>query len=219
MGAVVSDLTALARIRNAALDGFAADGVAATSIRDVAKRAGVSPGLVQHYFASKSALVQAVNEYVIQIAAEAFRDLPESGSAVDVQQQLGDTVTASVRKHPTALLYVARCSADGEPAALQIFDAFVAIVQEHWQRLAEEGLLRPDIDLTWSALQGVVLVLGTVLFNAAINRHLPAPYFTPEQLERWNSANNALFREGAYRTKAVAPADGARQPKQTDTTP
>jgi AcrR family transcriptional regulator len=199
MGVAVSDLTALARIRNAALDGFAADGVAATSIRDVAKRAGVSPGLVQHYFASKAALVQAVNEYVVQIASEAFRDLPESGSAVDVQQQLGDTVTASVREHPTALLYVARCSADGEPAALQIFDAFVAIVREHWQRLADQGLLRPDTDLTWSALQGVVLVLGTVLLKDAFDRHLPAPFFTAEQMERWNTANNALFRQGVYR--------------------
>jgi len=45
----VSDLNAAARIRNAALEGFAANGVAATSIRDVAAAAGVSPGLVQHH--------------------------------------------------------------------------------------------------------------------------------------------------------------------------
>ena len=68
MEGVVSDLTGLARIRNAALEGFARDGVAATSIRDVAKRAGVSPGLVQHYFQSKAALVEAVNAHVLAIA-------------------------------------------------------------------------------------------------------------------------------------------------------
>jgi AcrR family transcriptional regulator len=200
MSVPVSDLTAHAQIRNAALEGFASDGVAATSIRGIAKRAQVSPGLVQHYFPSKSALVQAVTEYVVEIAVAALRDLPEDGSPIDVQQQLGDSVTASVREHPSALLYVARCAADGEPAALQIFDAFVVLVREHWKRLADRGLLRPDADLTWTTLQGVVLVLGTTLFKDAIERHLPAPFFAPEQLERWNTANNALFREGAYRT-------------------
>ncbi len=199
-GTRLSDLTALARIRNGALEGFATNGVAATSIRDVAKRAGVSPGLVQHYFQSKAALVQAVTEYVVEIATDALGGLPEDGSLIDAQQQLGNRVTAAVREHSAALLYVARCAADGESAALQIFDAFVALVREHWQRLADQGLLRPDTDLTWTALQGVVLVLGTALFKDAIERHLPAPVLAPEQLERWNTANNALFRDGAYRT-------------------
>src|SRR5206468_4735750 len=50
-----SDLTGAARIRDAALRQFAARGVAAASLRHVAKAAGVSPGLVQHHFRSKAA--------------------------------------------------------------------------------------------------------------------------------------------------------------------
>jgi AcrR family transcriptional regulator len=206
MEGVVSDLTGLARIRNAALEGFARDGVAATSIRDVAKRAGVSPGLVQHYFASKAALVEAVNAHVVEIAVRAFSDLVEDGSPVAAQQELGDRVTAFVAEHPTALLYVARSAADGEPAALEMFDAFLAIAREQWRRLDARGLLRADADLEWTALHAAVHVLGTVLLKDAIDRHLPAPFYTPEQLERWNMASNALFREGTYRT-ATTPED------------
>src|SRR5437899_7555139 len=66
-----SDLTAVARIRNAALRHFAARGVAATSIRDVARAARVSPGLVQHHFHSKARLRRAVDEFVIRRALEA----------------------------------------------------------------------------------------------------------------------------------------------------
>ncbi len=205
-GAAVADLTGLARIRNAALESFARDGVAATSIRDVAKEAGVSPGLVQHYFSTKAALVEAVNGHVVRIATDAFADLSESGSPIEAQQELGDRVTAFVREHPTALLYVARSAADGEEAALEIFDAFVAIAQDQWQRLADHDLLRPDADLTWTALHAVVLVLGTVLLRDAVDRHLPQPFFTPAQLERWNAASNALFRLGTYR---ATPAVGA----------
>ena len=194
-----SDLTGLARIRNAALEGFARDGVAATSIRDVAKRAGVSPGLVQHHFPTKAALVDAVTEHVVALATEAFSDLSENGSPMQAQQELGDRVTAFVAEHPTAVLYVARSAADGEQAALEIFDAFVAIAREQWRRLDDRGLLRADVDLEWTALHAVVHVLGTLLLKDAIDRHLPAPFFTPAQLERWNAASNALFREGTYR--------------------
>jgi AcrR family transcriptional regulator len=202
MQAPPSDLTGLARIRNAALEGFARDGVPATSIRDVAKCAGVSPGLVQHYFPTKTALVEAVNAHVLALATDAFRDLSENTTPIEAQQELGDRVTAFVAEHPTALLYVARSTADRDDAALGIFDAFVAIAQAQWQRLADHDLLRPDTDLTWTALHAVVMILGTVLLNDAIDRHLPAPFFTPAQLDRWNAASNALFREGTYRRDA-----------------
>ncbi|HXA54663.1 MAG TPA: helix-turn-helix domain-containing protein [Solirubrobacteraceae bacterium] len=206
MEAPASDLTGLARIRNAALEGFARDGVYATSIRDVAKRAGVSPGLVQHYFPSKTALVEAVNVHVLRLATDAFNDLSGHTTPIEAQQELGDRVTAFVAEHPTALLYVARSTADRDDAALGIFDAFVAIAHAQWQRLADNDLLRPDTDLTWTALHAVVMILGTVLLTDAIERHLPEPFFTPTQLDRWNAASNALFREGTY-LQGVPPGD------------
>lgn len=206
MEAPASDLTGLARIRNAALEGFARDGVPATSIRDVAKRAGVSPGLVQHYFPSKTALVEAVNTHVLELATDAFTDLSENTTPIEAQQELGDRVTAFVAEHPTALLYVARSTADRDDAALGIFDAFVAIAGAQWQRLADNDLLRPDTDLTWTALHAVVMILGTILLRDAIERHLPEPFFMPAQLDRWNAASNALFREGTYRA-AIPPGN------------
>ncbi len=202
MRVLTSDLTNYARVRNAALDGFARDGVAGTSIRDVAKAAGVSPGLVQHHFPTKAALIESVNDYVVEIATDAFSEPPTSSSPTDVQQELGDRVTAFMREHPTALLYVARSVADGDEAALGIFDAFLAIAGAQWQTLSDHDLLRPDADLTWTALHVVVLNLGTILFVDAINRHLPEPFSSSEQLERWNTASNALFREGMYRVES-----------------
>src|SRR3989442_8290525 len=77
-----SDLTAAARIREAALRLFAARGVSGASIRDVAKAAGVSPGLVQHHFRSKARLRRAVEESVIRRATEAFGRPIGGGSPV-----------------------------------------------------------------------------------------------------------------------------------------
>jgi TetR/AcrR family transcriptional regulator, regulator of cefoperazone and chloramphenicol sensitivity len=205
MRVLASDLTSYARVRNAALEGFARDGVGATSIRDVAKAAEVSPGLVQHHFPNKAALIDAVNDYVIDIATHAFSQPPDKDSPADIQQQLGDRVTALMREHPTTLRYVARSAADGDETALGLFDAFLAIARAQWQALADRDLLRPDTDITWAALHAVVINLGTILLKDAIDRHLPAPFFAPEQLERWNTASNALFREGVYRTPSTTP--------------
>jgi hypothetical protein len=94
---------------------------------------------------------------------------------------------------------LARSAADGDQAALEVFDAFIAIAQRQWQRLADHDLLRSGTDLTWTTLHAVVFVLGTVLLRGAVERHLPQPFYTPEQLERWNAASNALFKEGTSR--------------------
>jgi AcrR family transcriptional regulator len=187
------------RICEAALLGFAESGVAATSIRDVAAAVGVSPGLVQHHFATKDELRGAVNRYVVDRATETFAKLPAGESAEEIQRELGDRVTGWAREHPEALRYVARLSADEDPEALQIFDALLEIARDQWRRLAEEGMLRPDIDIEWAALQAIVLILGSALFDGAISRHLPAPWRDPQQLEHWNRANSDLFRRGLYK--------------------
>ncbi|HTD57979.1 MAG TPA: TetR/AcrR family transcriptional regulator [Solirubrobacteraceae bacterium] len=207
MRVLASDLTTYARVRNAALEGFARDGVAGTSIRDVAKAAEVSPGLVQHHFSNKAALIEAVNDYVIDIATNAFSRPPDNDSPADIQQQLGDRVTALVSEHPTALRYVARSAADGDETALELFDTFLTISRAQWQAVADQDLLRPDTDIAWAALHAVVINLGTILLTDAIDRHLPEPFFTPEQLQRWNTASSALFREGIYRTPSTPESD------------
>jgi AcrR family transcriptional regulator len=186
------------RICEAALRGFAESGVDATSIRDVAAAAGVSAGLVQHHFATKDELRAAVNGYVVERAADTFAELPSAESATEILRELGNRVTALAREHPEALLYVARLSADRDPAALEIFDAFLEIARQQWGRLAEMGLLRADLDMEWAAIQVIVLILGSAIFEGAIGRHLPAPWREPDQLERWNRANAELLRRGLY---------------------
>jgi AcrR family transcriptional regulator len=163
----------------------------------VAAAAGVSPGLVQHHFSTKDGLRDAVNEYVIAVAVETFQDLAEDSEAADAWATMGDTVTAWVRDNAVALRYVARSLVEGDADALRIFDALVEIARANWLApLARSGALDPEIDKTWAAVHVVVFNLASVLFESAINRHLPEPFFTPEQLQRWNAATTDLYRRG-----------------------
>src|ERR1700727_2312612 len=126
-----SDLSAQARIRNAALEGFAARGVAQTSIRDVARAAGVSPGLVQHHFGTKEGLRTAVNEYVVAVAVETFADLVSEESQ-EAWTAMGGTVTAWVSDNAIALRYLARGLSEGDEEASKIFEALLEIARTKW---------------------------------------------------------------------------------------
>lgn len=192
------DLTSAARIRNAALERFAQAGIADTSIRDVAKAAGVSPGLVQHHFKTKDKLRQAVNDHVTASVVAAFADLREIEQADDPIAAAGDRITAFIAGDPVAMRYLGRALADGDPTARQIFDAFVGVIESGIERVARRRALRPDLDLRWAALHLVVFNLATVLFEGAISANLPAPLFDAEQLRRWNVATTELYRDGMF---------------------
>jgi AcrR family transcriptional regulator len=119
------DLTARARIRDAALRLFAERGIGATTIRDIAKAAGVSGGLVRHHFGSKEALRDACDAYALdrlmRIKEQAILD-----------GQLGDVGFMSA-VHPTVLSlyrYLARALLDGSPAAAGMFDEMVELAEQ-----------------------------------------------------------------------------------------
>jgi AcrR family transcriptional regulator len=193
------DLTAAARIRNAALEGFARNGIEATSVREVAKAAKVSAGLVQHHYKTKAELQQAVNDYVSGIAAEFFDGVQETtktGKVAELLQAIGDRIMALVRDHSLAILYVLRCVNQGDRAGLDIFDEFMALANSQVERLARDGILRSDVDKAWTALHVVTLNLGTVLLEPAIDRYLERPFRDSRELERWTRASTQLFLRG-----------------------
>jgi AcrR family transcriptional regulator len=193
-----ADLTSAARIRAAALEGFATRGVEATSIRAVAAAAGVSPGLVQHHYPSKDALRAAVHEHVLAVAAESLSDLPRDAQASEFADEVGRRITNVFRDSPLAFRYIARGIADGDPVVLELFDALVAMTGVVADEDIRDGRMRPDVDPIWARLHVLVYNLGVVLLEEAINRHLPDPLRTEVGLERWRQSATSMFRQGLY---------------------
>jgi AcrR family transcriptional regulator len=120
------DLTARARIRDAALTLFAERGIDAATIRDIAKAAGVSSGLVRHHFGSKEGLRDACDTY----ALDRLTSLKEEAV---LEGHLGDAGFLGAI-HPTVLSlyrYLVRSLLDGSSAATAMFDDLVKFT-EHW---------------------------------------------------------------------------------------
>jgi AcrR family transcriptional regulator len=75
------------RLRDAALALFADRGYAATTVRAIAERAGVTPGLVVHHYGTKEALRAAVDRHVLDSITTAFADVKSISPADEAKSR------------------------------------------------------------------------------------------------------------------------------------
>lgn len=107
-----SDLTARARIRDAALEQFAEKGINGATMRGIASVAGVSLGLVQHHFGTKAGLRLACDELVIEVFNRRLLHLHDKDQLANTNA-LGELFAES----PLLLRYLSRAALDGSPTA------------------------------------------------------------------------------------------------------
>jgi AcrR family transcriptional regulator len=163
------DLTARARIREAALRHFAEEGYRGATIRGIAQTAGVSPGLLRHHFGSKEELRAACDEYVFEI----LRRLN-----VQLLDDPGGVAAAQAAAKPLQR-YIARALADGSATAAPLFDEMVTLT-EQW--LARADGARPDpptVDRRIRAALITAMAAGLPLLHEHVSRALGADMFGP----------------------------------------
>ncbi|MET0419746.1 MAG: TetR family transcriptional regulator [Actinoplanes sp.] len=116
------DLTARARIRDAAITLFAERGIDGATIRDIAQAADVSSGLLRHHFGSKEGLRDACDEHALSELTGISGRLTTLGVL--------DTLT------PRTLLlqrYLIRSTMDGSPQGNAIFDRMIEYGEKWFQ--------------------------------------------------------------------------------------
>lgn len=178
-----ADLTGRARIRNTALRQFAEHGFAATTMRDVAAAAGVSPALVQHHFGTKDGLREACDTY----ALAAYIDIAERGvtkGELPDGRHIGQESSWLVR-------YLALALVEDSPAATAIFDALVAVTEGHL-RTREDG----TTDLHAQAVVLTAMRLGITVLHRHVGHALDADVFSEEGVARVSLATLDLLAPG-----------------------
>ncbi len=174
-GVAFEDLTARARIRDAALRYFTECGFAKATIRDIARAAGVSPGLVRHHFGSKEELARACDAYV----RDALRTYLEHAVTDD---GLSDPKTLREARDPLLPFgrYLARALIDDTGGAGEIFDEMVAVTEQALRKADEHRSDRPAADPRTRAAVMVAMELGIPAFQSHISRSIGADASSPE---------------------------------------
>jgi len=164
------DLTARARIREAALEHFARDGYDRATIRAIAKTAGVSPGLLRHHYGSKEALREACDRYVFEMLHRVNAELLADPSVTAQTQQTSKPFGR----------YVARSLADGSPTVGPIFDELVTMTEAWLARADDSRTDTPTVDRRVRAALVTAMKIGIPLLHEHVSRALGTDMFGPE---------------------------------------
>ena len=134
------DLTAAARIRDAAIEQFGQHGFA-VGLRTIAEAAGVSAALVIHHFGSKEGLRKACDDYV----AEEIRDSKsEALTSNDPASWLGQM--AEIESYAALTGYVVRSLQTGGELAMMLWERMIENAEEYFADGVRAGTIKPSRD-------------------------------------------------------------------------
>ncbi|MEV8516856.1 TetR family transcriptional regulator [Dactylosporangium sp. NPDC051484] len=204
------DLTARARIRDAAIRLFAERGMDGTTVRDIAQQAGVSPGLLRHHFGSKEALREACDAYALERLVKVKEEFIVDGEVANA----GFLPSA----HPTMLLlykYVTRSLLDGSTGTAALFDDMVAMA-EQWV-----GKHAPGVTGDSRAYAAVLVGMqsGLLAMHEHVSRALGVDVFTTEGYLRMAGAMADLYSHPLLDPEFVAKARRAMPPLRAPNPP
>jgi AcrR family transcriptional regulator len=162
-----------ARILDAAMEDFALRGFGASTLRDIASKAGVSLGLIRHHFGSKHQLREACTDFALHAVRDAEARATRRGS------EMG-TVSVGLQR------YIARTVLEDSAGGRALFDEMFA---------ASTRLNRAGDEDASSALPLVltVMTLGIPLLEAQLTRVLGTPALEGDGLGTVQRALVELF--------------------------
>ncbi|MET9261002.1 helix-turn-helix domain-containing protein [Amycolatopsis sp. NPDC004079] len=173
------DLTARARIRDAAMRHFGEHGFERATIRGIAVEAGVSLGLVRHHFGSKQELREACDAHLAKLLGKLNDQVPADLA------ELTDPET-SVAANPVAAAriavgpyrdYLVRALVEGGVAPL-----FDAMVEAGADRLVADDRRRPDpptVEPKVRAAIGAAMALSITVLHQHISRAAGVDILSP----------------------------------------
>lgn len=158
------------RILTVALGLFSQRGVAATSLREVARVAGVAPGLVVHHFGGKDGLHEAVDDHVVGLFRRALDSVPLDGPAAEVVAGRSDAVARLFHEAPATIDYLRRVVVTPDPGDIGLANKLIeeSISQTH--RLHEHGIARSSLPVEEQAMAFLIRMLGNWLLQPMLGR-------------------------------------------------
>jgi AcrR family transcriptional regulator len=188
------DRTARARIRDAAIERFASDGVAATNLKDIAADAGVSTPLVIHHFGSKEGLRAACDEYVAALVKTQKTAAMAAGRSLDPFQAIREAYDGT-----PVVRYLARTVVDGSPHVDDLFDEMIEDSLVYMAQGIENGIIKPAENLRERAIVLFLWQMGALVLHEHVKRLLDLDLVDggADHLVRWALINAEILAKGA----------------------
>ncbi len=145
---------------------FARTGFHRTTMQDICKEAGISPGGLYIYFESKEALIAGIAERDREQLAEGLKEVGEAPDLVAALSRLGEHYAVEQPQYKRVLFAEIGVESTRNPAVGEIFqacdafclDAFTSLLK----RAQAQGRIAPDADP--AQLAQTIAIIGDGLF-------------------------------------------------------
>lgn len=195
------DLTARARIRDQALALFAARGVDAVTVREIAAAAGVSHALVLHHYGSKQRLREVVDAYVMQIFDGMFDAVsadPEEFLAGEASASFAELMLAAVPAGSPIPAYLRRLLLSGDATGLVLFRRLFEASIEMTEQMTAAGLMHESRDVAVRAAFLMANDLAMVLLRDQLTAVLGVDPLSPDGMRRWATEVVSAYTDGVF---------------------
>ena len=174
---------------------FARDGFAATSLRSIAKEAGVSPALIVHHFGSRDELIEECIVRALGLWVSEKQEFVDVSLSVAIGQWQG-----AIDKHGDKLQFFRQVLVHGGDAANILFSRMVQEARIMIDSEMLKGKMRKVENPDDLALLMTLHGLAPLMLQNQVNKHLGGSFLEPELGARLASANQEIYRKGIYKT-------------------
>ncbi len=175
--APADDRTTRARIRDAAIECFARNGIAGTTVRKIATSAGVSPGLVIHHYGSMERLRSECDDHVAASIRSYKRAAIAEGPGLDVLAALRGSQAKPWMAYLVAVL------GDDSPTVADLVDELVTDAEGYLALGVETGMVRPSANPRGRAAILMLWSLGALVLHRHVERILGVDLTDPDIME------------------------------------
>jgi AcrR family transcriptional regulator len=179
---------------------FADRGFDGVTVRDIAKAADVSIGLINHHFESKEGLRAAVDAHFLAETSKAIARATKTLTTNDLEA-VGEYHRTWIREYeaewPSFAAYLRRAITENNEWGENLFREYYDSVARMITRYDADGKIADDADRLWLPLLYSFMLVGPLLLDPYIRNMLGKSTYDPEMWGRFQRALKQLFWNGA----------------------
>lgn len=183
----------------AALKLFGHQGFKQVNLTDISERAGVSIGLIRHYFGSKDGLIDECTGVVMSRMREIFTQIldgsgPSEGAAFieHLERKTRDAFSNSV----DLLQYLRQLTIENPPVANVVFKEYFQLFQQELNRVEAAGHLRGNANKVWLTFHIMFMQMGPVFLSKQIEAVIGSSSHSPEAIRERGNENARILKYG-----------------------
>ncbi len=183
----------------AAILRFSRQGFQKVALSDIAEDAGVSIGLIRHYFDSKDGLIEQCNGIVSEQLRDVFRQIlsgrqPADGESSIDQLQRRTIAAASENIH--LFFYLKHLAIEQSPVGAALFSDYFQMIQDELNRLEAQGYLRKNVNKVWLTFHVMFMQMGPVFLADQIKLLVGTPAHSERAVKERGDENVRVLKYG-----------------------